>query len=58
MARLQDTDSGVNLHEAACRTFEAMVCYDQLDSGALAAAEVLSRQVQLVEERWQEKVLG
>lgn len=58
LARLQDSDAGVNLHEASCRTLEVMVCFDQLNVAALAASEVLCRNLQLVEERWKEKVVG
>ena len=56
--RLQTTDSGVALHEHFCKTLEIMVCFDQLAVGALASAEYCCRQIQMVEERWRERVAG
>jgi hypothetical protein len=58
LARLQETDAGVNLHESSCRVLEIACCYDQLQVGALASMELICRQVQMVEERWKDKVLG
>ena len=42
------------MHEVACLMLETMVTYDQLAVANLASAEQLGRQVQLVEERWED----
>eukprot|EP00973_Karenia_brevis_P040046 5530179-Karenia_brevis.AAC.1 len=46
------------MHESMCQLLELMVCYDQLDAGALACAEVAARQIQYAEEKWKERILG
>ena len=56
--RLQPTDAGVSLHESFSRMLELMICFDQLSVGALASAEFAVRQIQMVEEKWKEKILG
>ena len=58
ITKLQQTDSGVALHEHFCKTFEIMVSFDQLAVGALASAEYCVRQIQMVEERWRDRVAG
>ena len=58
MCRLQPQDAGVSLHECACRCLELLVTYDQVDVTNIAGAEILSRQVQLVEEKWKDCVFG
>ena len=37
---------------------EIFACYDQVQVGALAGCEFLARQVQLVEEKWKDRILG
>ena len=44
------------IHEHVCKTFEIMVCYDQLGVGARAVAEYVVRQIQMSEERWRQRV--
>ena len=39
------------------KLLEIMVCYDQLNVGALASAELAGRQIQMIEERWKENVM-
>ena len=58
MCRLQPQDAGVSLHECARRCLELLVTYDQVDVTNIAGAEILSRQVQLVEEKWKDRVAG
>jgi len=58
LAKLTATDGGVSSHELCCQILENMVCYDQLDAGALVSAENAARHIQLQEDRWQERVLG
>eukprot|EP00973_Karenia_brevis_P003209 442771-Karenia_brevis.AAC.1 len=48
--KLQATDAGVSTHELACKMLQTMCCYDQLDVGNLASAEIMARQLQIVEE--------
>jgi hypothetical protein len=38
-------------HEAWCKVLQTMVCYDQLDVHNLASAELVCRQLQLLEDR-------
>ena len=58
MARLQNTDAGVLLHEAFCRQLDVALCFDQLHAGVLARCEVGVRQIQMVEDHWKDKVYG
>ena len=46
------------MHDAARRSLELFCCHDQLQVGALAGCEFLARQVQLVEEKWKDRILG
>jgi len=55
IAKVQNSEPGVQAHDAFCRTLEIMVCFDQLAVGALASAEYVCRQIQLVEEKYKEK---
>eukprot|EP00974_Lingulodinium_polyedra_P088119 8545334-Lingulodinium_polyedra.AAC.1 len=54
LSRAGPTDEATTLHETLCRTLQVLACYDQCDLGNLAAAEILCRQLQLVEERQRE----
>ena len=54
-ARLQ-SEPGVAEHEAACKLLQTMMCYDQLDVGNLASAELLGRQIQMVEEKYKDRM--
>jgi len=56
--RLQAHDAGVGVHELCCMLLEALCCYDQLNASNLAAAEHAARQLQLVEERHKDRVVG
>ena len=56
--RLQSTDGGVLLHETCCQFLESLCCFDQLNAPNLAAAEHACRQLQAVEERWKDRVVG
>eukprot|EP00971_Amphidinium_carterae_P308469 6129877-Amphidinium_carterae.2 len=58
MCRLQASDAAVASHEASCKALEVMMCYDQLNPGALATAELLVRQIQMAEERWKDRMAG
>jgi hypothetical protein len=58
LVRLQPSDPYVQLHKMCLRTLEIMLTYDQLALSALASAEYLFRQVQMVEERYRDKVHG
>eukprot|EP00973_Karenia_brevis_P088537 12275871-Karenia_brevis.AAC.1 len=57
-AKLQPSDAGVSTHELSCKLLQTMVCYDQLDIGNLAAAEIIARQLQIVEEKWKDRFTG
>lgn len=57
-ARLQNSDAGVSNHELCCRILQDLCCYNQCNTGNLAAAEHCARQIQLVEERWKSRILG
>jgi hypothetical protein len=58
LAKVQDTDAGVQGHKLACKFVVVAMCYDQLQRSALASLELAARQVQLYEERWEDKVHG
>ena len=55
--KLQVTDSGVAEHETYCKVLQTMLTYDQLDVSNLASAEVIARQIQLIEERYENKLV-
>ena len=55
--KLQVHDSGVAEHETYCKVLQTMLTYDQLDVSNLAAAEVIARQIQLIEERYENKLV-
>ena len=38
-------------HDTACRVLHTLVSYDQYDVSESAAAEIISRQIQMIEER-------
>jgi hypothetical protein len=54
--KLQATDGGVAEHETFCKILQTMLTYDQLDVSNLASAEVIARQIQLIEERYENKL--
>ena len=58
ICKLTPTDGGVANHESWCRLIEIAECFDQVNGGALAHMEFAARQVQFVEERWKERVVG
>ena len=43
--------------ETYCKVLQAMLTYDQLDVSNLASAEVIARQIQLIEERYENKLV-
>ena len=49
--RLSESDQHVLSYEAYCRILESMCCYDQVDCSRLASAELIGRQVQMIEEQ-------
>ena len=51
LGRLSDSESLVLEHEMICRALEVGLCYDQLQVSALAAFEIIARQLQIVEDR-------
>eukprot|EP00973_Karenia_brevis_P046342 6426303-Karenia_brevis.AAC.1 len=57
LCKLQQTDSGAGLHEAMCNLLEIMCCYDQLNAASLASGEVAARQVQMVEDKWKDRII-
>jgi len=57
LAALKDTDETCIAHATACHTLELLARYDQMNIPNLAAAELLSRQIQLIEERRREETL-
>ena len=58
LTRMQANDSYVILHDHFSKVLEMMVVYDQLQVGALAAAEYVVRQIQMIEEKYKDKVAG
>ena len=55
LAKVQNSEPGVQTHDVFCRTLEIMLCFDQLLLGSLASAEFVCRQIQLVGEKYKEK---
>ena len=56
--KLAASDGGVGEHERCCRALEFMACHDQLNLPDLAAAELLSRSLQMQEERYRDRFAG
>ena len=56
--RLQNHDVGVQAHETACALLEMAATYDQLQLGNLAHIECLVRELQMVEEKWRDRVVS
>ena len=53
--RLNPTEYGIDVHETACRFLQTLVCVDGVNAPDLESAEVVARQLQLVEERHRDK---
>ena len=49
--KLGSGHASVVAHESACRTLHVLVCFDQIDASNSAAAEIIARQIQLIEEK-------
>ena len=49
--RLQDSEGVVLHHESNCRILETMLCYDQVNAGALASLELVCRLIQICEDK-------
>ena len=49
--RLSPDDPSLLMHESLCKIWQTMCCYDQLDASNLACAELLTRQLQLIEDK-------
>ena len=49
--RLQDSEAAVLHHESNCRILETILCYDQVNAGALAGLELVCRQIQICEDK-------
>ena len=47
--RLDENEAWVSVHGSLCKTVEVMVCYDQLDVGALGGVELIVRHIQTIE---------
>ena len=56
--KLNATDPGIDEMERACRCLETMICYDQLNAGNIACAELLARSIQMVAEKYRERFVG
>ena len=56
--KLQPSDNGVLEHESICKALELALEYDQLNLGELACLELLCRQLQMLQYRWKERILG
>ena len=56
--KLQQHDGGVSTHESICAYFEMAACYDQLQLANIAHIECMSRELQMVEERWKERIIS
>ena len=55
LSRLNNNDATVVAHEAWCKALEIMITYDQLSAGALASAEFIGRQIQILEDKHRDK---
>ena len=56
--RLVSADNSVDVHETACRFLQALVCRDGVNAPNVEGAEIVARQLQLVEERHRDRVVG
>lgn len=56
--KLQDHENNVIAHEGLCRTLEVMCVYDQLDAVNIAAAELVCRQIQTLEENLKSRFIS
>ena len=50
-AKLQPDHPSAVSHETACRLLQVLGCYDQVDISNSAGAEIIARQIQLLEEK-------
>eukprot|EP00973_Karenia_brevis_P021666 2980261-Karenia_brevis.AAC.2 len=51
-------DGGVIQHEAWCRVLYTLLTYDQVDIHNLAGAELVARQIQLLEHKYSDRMPG
>ena len=56
--KMQPTDGPAQEHESWSRVLDAMLCYDQLDVTNLAAAELVVRSIQRLEEKHNHKMVS
>jgi len=56
--KLQPSDKPAQDHEMLCRILQTMVVYDQLDVANIAAAELVVRGIQRIEEQHKMKLVA
>jgi len=54
--RLDYSASDTSTHQLIAKFFEVLITIDQVDPSTLSAAELLSRKVQMIHERWRHKL--
>ena len=53
---MEYTAQGTQEHLAWCKFFEILICYDMVDAGKLAAAEIGARKNQVIHDKWKHKL--
>eukprot|EP00973_Karenia_brevis_P081915 11357407-Karenia_brevis.AAC.1 len=54
--KLPLNDNGVIQHEAWCRVLHTLLVYDQIDVHNVAGAELVARQIQLIEHKYADRL--
>ncbi len=55
-ARLSSTDPGVSQHENLCKLLQVGLTFDQLDMTNLAMVELMCRELQMIEEKYSDRL--
>ena len=55
-ARLSSSDPGVSQHENLCKLLQVGLTFDQLDMSNLAMVELMCRELQMIEEKYSDRL--
>ena len=58
IARVTDADDGITMHGSCCEILHFALVYDQLNIGNSAALEATARELQTLELRYQDRIVG
>ena len=57
-ANLQQADAGVAQHEQLCKLLHTAISFDQLDGCNCAVVELICREIQMIEDKYSERLLA